>query len=134
MTTGDFFKELAKESGSLDEDTVKRVYNGMLSLIYKELRTRGAVRLPALCDVYLIKVGQRVIHSWRMKTSLYKPEHHEVHLRLLHTVKKYFKALEESNPDAVLDPGERLERLDVDGTLREKRLKLMDKKFGRPTK
>lgn len=115
LTEAQFFKAIADASGYIDEATAKRVYMGMLSVLYRELRTKGAIRFPALCDFHMVWAKPRKIFSWRMKEHIMKDWHHQLHIRPVKVVRQYFKEWEAANPGVILDPAEKLKRGEIEG-------------------
>jgi len=95
----------------METDTVKRVYNAMLQIIYTELRHKGAVRLPALCDFELVLSRPKVIRNRYMDTSVFKEAFHQVRINPIQVVRDYFKALDANNKGVVFDPAEKLKNL-----------------------
>lgn len=110
LSQDQFFNDVAAASGYVDPNTVKLVYNGMLAIIYRELRDKGAIRLPALCDFHMRLAKGRTIRNHNMKEAIYKPAHHQIRIRTLPTVRKYFKMLDEQNPGVDFDPAERIKK------------------------
>lgn len=113
LNESEFFELLSAASGYLDPETVRRVYNGMLQVIYTELRSKGAVRLPALCDFHLLLSRPKRIKNHRMENSIVKPASHQVRIRPVGAVRAYFKALDEHLQGAVLDPAEKVKKGNV---------------------
>ena len=109
LTERQFFQEVANSSGYLDPDLVKRVYNGMIDILYRELREKGSIRFPQLCDFHLTKRKGRVFKNHFMPMGKYKPDYYSLRMRPVFTVKRYFKAYTESNPDKPHDPRERMD-------------------------
>ena len=125
-----FFIDIAEAAGFIDRDTVKKVYNAMLFVLYRELRLKGAIRFPQLCDFRLLLAKGRRIKTHYMKTAVIKPDHHQLRISPMYTVKKYFKALDENGSDKILDPYKKILEMDNDGTLRTKRKELADNFLG----
>lgn len=108
LTERQFFQEVANASGYLDADLVKRVYNGMIDVLYREIREKGAVRFPQLCDFHLSKRAPRVYRNHLNPTGIYKPAAYSLKMRPVFTVKRYFKRYTEDNPTKPHDPRERM--------------------------
>ena len=122
MTEKQFFQEVANLSGYLDADLVKRVYNGMIDVLYRELREKGAIRFPQLCDFHFVRVPEKMVVNHKMFAPIIVPTHHVLHIRPMYTVKRYFKAYDQSHPDAVLDPQERMKKEGIEFDVRRRGL------------
>lgn len=108
LDTEEFFVQLAMASGTMDQDTVRKVYNGMLQVLYTELRNKGHVRLPALCDFQLLLSRPKAIRNRHMGQTVLKDAFHQVRIRPLEVVRHYFKALDEGSQGRIFDPAEKL--------------------------
>jgi len=92
----------------MDPDTVRKVYNGMLQVLYSEIRMKGAVTLPALAHFHLLLSRPKRIRNNHMETSVMKPAAHQVRIAPVLAVREYFKALDERLDGEILDPRARL--------------------------
>lgn len=109
LSEKEFFDALSAASGYMEPETVRKVYNGMLVVLYKELRERGAVRLPALADFHLLYSKPKRIRNHHMDTSVVKPAAHQVRIAPVQAVRDYFKALDERLGGKILDPRKKLD-------------------------
>lgn len=109
LSESEFFDRVAQASGYVDPETVKRIYNGMLTVMYDEVRTRGAVRFPALCDFHLVFTKEKRIRNRHMNSTTVKPAFHQLRIAPIDAVREYFAEFSERNKGVPLDPGQRLE-------------------------
>lgn len=110
LTQSEFFRDVSLAAGGIDEDTTKRVYNGMLQVLYRELREKGALRFPALCDFRMVLGRPRFIKNHMMAEGVYKGEHNQMRINPIYTIRKYFKEFDRLHPGVILDPSERMKR------------------------
>lgn len=103
-----FFWAVAEAAGYADRDTVKKVYDAIQFVMYKELRQKGAIRFPALFDVRLNLSRGKRIKNHNMPTAMMKPPHHQVRVSPIYTVRRFFKAYDAANPGVIFDPAERI--------------------------
>jgi len=108
LTEKQFFEDVAVQAGYMDEAVIRHVYNAMSDILFRELRTRGALRFPRLCDFHLMLSKGKRIQNYKMAQPMYKPPHHQLRIRPMYTIKKYFKEIDINNPGVMFDPVERL--------------------------
>lgn len=104
LTEDEFFEDLVEFSGYADPETVKRVYNGMILLIFRELKIRGGISLPQLAEVFLSQAKERRIHNRNMAQAIVIPPHHQVRMVAKRPMKKFFKAFCAMNAGRAFDP------------------------------
>jgi len=79
----------------------------MLDVLHRELREKGAIRFPHLCDFHLKRRIGRVFKNYHMPQGVYKPGFYSVAMRATYSVKRYFKNFSFDNPGKSLGPMER---------------------------
>lgn len=114
LTETQFFQAVADSAGYVDTDIVKRIYNGMIDVTYRELREKGSVRFPQLCDFHLLKTNGKWIKNHRMPLGMWKPPWYKLHIRAMYSVKRYFKAFTESHPETPHDPREKMDAAGIE--------------------
>ena len=93
ISTDEFFKLLAVNSGISDLDVVKRVFYGMIKTISRELRSKEIINLPDW-GKFLLKT-----HKARKSTNIYTgeqiliPDTKTIKFEPDYKVKKYFHSL-----------------------------------------
>lgn len=112
LTEKEFFQATAEQAGYLDPELVKRVYNAMLRVIIIELKTKGALRLPQLCDFHLLLAKGKRIKNYKMKVAMIKPDHHQLRIRPMYTIRRIIKGWDlDGEGGRILDPALRLEKV-----------------------
>ena len=104
ISEAEFFEKLVEKSGYLEPATVKRVYNGLLELIFSEMKAKGGVVVPGLADIYLSLAKPRLIKNHNMAVGIVKESHHQVRMVPVRAVKERFKAVEAFSVGRVFDP------------------------------
>ncbi len=113
LTDSEFFREVGNRAGYLDPEFVKRVYNGMLDVLYAEMRTKGALRFPQLCDFYITQTEPRYRQNNHMVVPKLSPSIYQVRVVPMYSVRRYFRALSDTNPGLDLDPRRRIAKMGV---------------------
>ena len=113
LSEKNFFIQVGNNAGYIDPLFAKRVYNAMLDIVYKELREKGAIRFPQLCDFYLVRTRPKRMRNHNMVNAIIIPPHNQIKIRPMYSVRRYFKALSDNNPDLILDPTIRMNELGV---------------------
>ena len=107
ITEREFFEKLVEKSGYMDPTQVKRVYFAMKDIIFDQLKMKGGIELPELCDIYLSRAKPRIIKNRFMVSAVKKPGHHQVRIIPKWSMKEYFKTLELFYEGKSFDPGVR---------------------------
>lgn len=90
LTTDEFFKQIALNSGVVDLDTVKNIYYGMVKTISRELRDKRTIKLPDWGEFYLIICKERRTLEVNTKQYITIPPTPTVKFRPAESVKQHF--------------------------------------------
>lgn len=107
ISEAEFYEKLVERSGYVDPTVVKRVYHGLLEVIFGELKAKGGVVMPGLCDIYLSMAKPRVIKNRNMPVPVVMDAHHQLRMVPLRSVKERFRVLEAFSVGRVFDPAAR---------------------------
>jgi hypothetical protein len=105
LSESQFFQALSEASGYMDVGSAKKVYIALLAIIHRELRTKGAIRLPNLLDINVLTVNERIMTKYGRKN------HKEVRARISRGLHDYFKELEELSPGTLVSVDDRVKAL-----------------------
>ncbi len=110
LTQEEFFRDVAFATRYLDREDVRTVYKAILAIVWREIKAKGTIRLPSLCDIYLRQRPTMRCAGKYIPGTVVVQAHHNLSFSTLESVRVYVKKLEQENPGKLFDPAKRIER------------------------
>lgn len=104
ISEDEFFEKLSAGAGYVDPVSAKNVYDSLKNLILSELKAKGVIELPGLCDIQLTLGKEKIIQNRFMASPQVKPAAHQVRMIPSAGMKQYFKVFDAFSAGKVLDP------------------------------
>lgn len=90
----EFFKKVSEYCNYLDEETIERVYRGLIKATMQELRRTGMVRFPDFGDFTLVMYPERKSYDVTSGGLITIPPRRSVKYHVDYKVKAYLREIE----------------------------------------
>ena len=90
MKPTDFFRALSKANNYLPEETVKKFYDSMITIIRQEVRENGKITLPKFGKFWLTEYKERPILDPNTGQRIFIEKRNVLRFQPIDELKKYF--------------------------------------------